>query len=1040
MSSDYQAIRQDNERRYGTDIARIGPMLLAERYDDRTHFIYELLQNTEDALRKRNNRSGSRSVRFELSANQLCVSHFGKPFDRKDVVSVCGIGISTKDLTAIGRFGLGFKSVFAMSYRPEIHSGEEHFAIENYVHPVATKGIHGNNGETIIKLPLKDSKCHGEIKTSLQRLGSDTLMFLREIEEIEWIIENGASGMYLRNQPDQFDDHVRRVTIIGKVDGHNDVKQDWLVFSKFMLSPVGEEVGNIEIAFSLKESQVVPVSRSPLVVFFPTAVETHLGIRVQGPYRTTPSRDNIPKHDDWNRKCVQTTAELLVEALIWLRDMKQLNIDILQCLPLESEKFDEDSMFTPIYDHVRAALARECLLPCFDDGYASANDVKLAHSQGLRELFDADQLTQIYGNGKKIRWLIDGITQDRTPLLKQYLLKELSIDEISPDKILPKLDSDFLKAQTNDWIKKMYEFLNGQHALLRKVVDLPLIRLTNGQHVQAYRDDQSQAFLPGNTKTDFPTVHPEVCDSDDSLAFLTALSLTEPDPIDDIIRNVLPKYRNEDVTVEDTDYDNDIQRILEAFSTDSNDNRIRLIEALREAYFVKAIDDGDGISYFSKPEKVYIAAERLKNLYLGVPNVLFVDDQYSSLRGEPVRELLEACGAIRYLRPIESHKLVPWNKRRELRKQAGHKEMDDIPGHIEDKEILGLDDLLDTFRKLSINERRNKAKLLWDELINLKNRRGEQVFSGKDSWTYSFRSFSIPFDAAFVCSLNEKKWIPNSEGELKVPSQVLFDSLEWKDDPFLLSKIKFKQPIVDQLEKAAGFEPGVLDLLKERGLISVKALAVLLGPLETDNSGENIDTPDSVPEAIKAILGDGPQPTPPSTYSEDTDPVSFQGYDAQRKNVNNSGQTGRRQFISYVAAHHNIQETVLGESEYQERIEIEEKAIEFILANEPEWQRTKPSNPGFDLYKSGENGEHKYWCEVKAMTGSLDKRSVGLSHTQFEYAREKGEDYWLYIVENTGTDQAHIIRIQNPAGRTRTFTFDHGWRSIAVAKTGEPTG
>jgi hypothetical protein len=39
MASDYNAIRADNERRYGTDIGRIGPMLLADGYDDRTHFI-----------------------------------------------------------------------------------------------------------------------------------------------------------------------------------------------------------------------------------------------------------------------------------------------------------------------------------------------------------------------------------------------------------------------------------------------------------------------------------------------------------------------------------------------------------------------------------------------------------------------------------------------------------------------------------------------------------------------------------------------------------------------------------------------------------------------------------------------------------------------------------------------------------------------------------------------------------------------------------------------------------------------------------------
>lgn len=62
MSSDYIAIREDNEKRYGTDIGRIGPMLLADRYDDRTHFIFELLQNAEDSLKKRGPWGGPREI------------------------------------------------------------------------------------------------------------------------------------------------------------------------------------------------------------------------------------------------------------------------------------------------------------------------------------------------------------------------------------------------------------------------------------------------------------------------------------------------------------------------------------------------------------------------------------------------------------------------------------------------------------------------------------------------------------------------------------------------------------------------------------------------------------------------------------------------------------------------------------------------------------------------------------------------------------------------------------------------------------------
>jgi len=36
MASNYSEIKIENERRYGTDIGRIVPMLLADCYDDRT--------------------------------------------------------------------------------------------------------------------------------------------------------------------------------------------------------------------------------------------------------------------------------------------------------------------------------------------------------------------------------------------------------------------------------------------------------------------------------------------------------------------------------------------------------------------------------------------------------------------------------------------------------------------------------------------------------------------------------------------------------------------------------------------------------------------------------------------------------------------------------------------------------------------------------------------------------------------------------------------------------------------------------------------
>jgi hypothetical protein len=110
---------------------------------------------------------------------------------------------------------------------------------------------------------------------------------------------------------------------------------------------------------------------------------------------------------------------------------------------------------------------------------------------------------------------------------------------------------------------------------------------------------------------------------------------------------------------------------------------------------------------------------------------------------------------------------------------------------------------------------------------------------------------------------------------------------------------------------------------------------------------------------------------------------------------------------------------------------LEAKALAFILETEPALQRTPTNNPGFDLFEQGAAGRPARWIEVKAMTGSLSDRPVGLSHTQFECAREHGKAYWLYVIEHAGDDNARTVRIQDPAGKARTFTFDHGWLCVA---------
>lgn len=139
-----------------------------------------------------------------------------------------------------------------------------------------------------------------------------------------------------------------------------------------------------------------------------------------------------------------------------------------------------------------------------------------------------------------------------------------------------------------------------------------------------------------------------------------------------------------------------------------------------------------------------------------------------------------------------------------------------------------------------------------------------------------------------------------------------------------------------------------------------------------------------------------------------------------------------RKFISYVGAHPTDDEPDLDGLKQEARMALEEKAIVRILEKEPILERTLPGNEGFDLFEPGEGEQHLRWIEVKAMSGSLDNQDATLSSKQFEYAQKHREAYWLYVVEHADDDEiARIVRIQDPAGKARTFTFDRGWLTVA---------
>jgi hypothetical protein len=119
--------------------------------------------------------------------------------------------------------------------------------------------------------------------------------------------------------------------------------------------------------------------------------------------------------------------------------------------------------------------------------------------------------------------------------------------------------------------------------------------------------------------------------------------------------------------------------------------------------------------------------------------------------------------------------------------------------------------------------------------------------------------------------------------------------------------------------------------------------------------------------------------------------------------------------------------------------EIGDWAVHWVLQYERQQGRNPKSmphhNPGYDVESSAPMEPMRY-IEVKGMDGDWDVDGVPLSPRQFQYARDKADQFWLYVVEHARRhERVKIHPIKNPNHQIAQFRFDHGWKKVAIQGT-----
>ena len=802
MTADYEKIRAENIARYGWDTAVLD--LLGQLYSERTHFIFELIQNAEDA--------GATELAFELFEDRLEVRHDGRPFTAADVRGVCGVGKSGKagDLTAIGKFGIGFKSVYAYTRTPRIYSSAEHFAIESYVRPVAVAPLPVPSAETLFVFPFDHDPVPAatavrEISAALTALRPVVLLFLRNIGRLRTGGAGLAGSVISRSVTE--DGWQRRVTVSHRPGRRN---EEWLVW-RSSVEGLGAFATEVEIAFRLEGGRIAGLPDSPLTVFFPTEKETFLGFLIQGPYRTTPARDNIPGHDPSNQALVRSTAALLADVLRSLRDEGLLTVAALQALPLDSTRFEPGSMFRPLFDSVGEALTTEALIPVAGGGYGVAVDLELAGRAEVHELLDPDQLGALCGAGRPVWFADQSVTEHLTPVLWRYLREEIGIDEVTPADVVSRVTREFLGAQSDEWITRFYAFLFGDSVLWRAprfddeepgpARAKPIIRLEDGRHVAPFDDrDRPAVYLPGPVASSLPTVRRAVADSPGVRQFLEALGLGEPDVVAEVLQVILPSYDDLDVAeLDPARHAADLEcvvRALDGAAPSTAGRREELIERLGRTPFLIGENAATGEQRLMPPPGLYQRSKDLEVYFDGNPDIWFAGDRYGpwlvQLREMGVRQAVE----VRARTPGDLG-YVP------IAVEFGRNERG-LGGFDPDAEIDGLDFALR-------HPSHARSEYVWNVLLAPNRRLVAGVV--ERSVLASFGDSSQENARSPIAAVAEREaWLPGRDGTFLRPGELSLDDLPptYAREEGLAHALNMLQPVVGEAARQLGIPPEVL--------------------------------------------------------------------------------------------------------------------------------------------------------------------------------------------------------------------------------------
>lgn len=470
-----------------------------DKYCDSAHFIYELLQNADDAK--------ATEVEMVLTKDRFIFTHNGKvrftvsdpekaEEDRRNnrlghINAITAIGFSSKnqiqtdnlDEIKIGKFGVGFKAVFQYTTTPYIYDSPFCFKIEDYIVPTRlTDTSFQREGKTVFVIPFdrQDITAKQAFKDIEQKIASLEYpqLFLFNVNNITWSTPT-QRGKIEKKQVKKYDSYRGITSALYEINDPKGQKTKILLMSRKVEVPETEQKHIIAIGYLLNKGRIDTAARPNMNCFFPTQENIETCYIIHAPFALVDNRQQIKRKNDVNESLINSIGELAADSIVILKDISvktkrtllgdnifalmHHNLESIQernpyyyWQQPESRKFDD--YYKKIIDEEPVFLSRQKKYITKACGWWA--------DEGMRRLLTTEQLDYLTKCNQD-----DYVEEeDDDEVIYDYILCSLNnrsaddmhrydIDRMSDSQLAEKLNTKFINAQGEEWLSKLYTYI-----------------------------------------------------------------------------------------------------------------------------------------------------------------------------------------------------------------------------------------------------------------------------------------------------------------------------------------------------------------------------------------------------------------------------------------------------------------------------------------------------------------------------------------------------------------------------------------------------